>query len=322
MIKRYAPNWSKVYQFAEYGDYDNFFIELCYIVARQSFTSALGTPLINKTGIDGKPIFKNVNIDFSKYKLLNERVEPLEDRNVGLLRVFETYGYAPARNYQFYSAEPVQQFGLEDASGYLKVSAQRAVYDVSDDDFTLTLTSAEGLAVGDVIKANFIGHPNLISGGYYNNAYSPSVAIKELSGNIIVVPAFELTLVSRNSGEVVGSLTKDQTAVFINTPNSPTGWQGSRDFVREATTRTPRAIITTVFNDVSFYTEFPQLDQRYIISSGTDETDTITANTTPSTTEWKQMIADGALINAQDAAVEAVFPTTFFKKTIKRIRAR
>ena len=321
MIKRYAPNWNKIYQFAEYGDYDNFFIELCYIVSRQSFTSALGAPLINKTGIDGKPIFKNVNIDFSKYKLLNERVEPLEDSNVGLLRVFETYGYAPARNYQFYSAEPVLQFGLEDPSGYLEKTASDATYDVSDDEFTLTLNNTEGLAVGDLIKASFVGYPNP-SGGYYNNAFGPSVAIKSVSGNNIVVPAFELTLVSRNSGEVVGSLTKDQTAVFINTPNSPTGWQGARDFIREATTRTPRTIITTVFNDVSFYTEFPQLDHRYIVSSGTNETDTITPNTTPTTSEWKQMIADGTLIAAQDAAVEAVFPTTFFKKTIKRIRAR
>lgn len=320
MIKRYAPNWSKIYQFAEYGDYDNYFIELCYIVARQSFTSALGTPLINKTGIDGKPIFKNVNIDFSKYKLLNERVEPLEDRNVGLLRVFETYGYAPARNYQFYSAEPVQQFGLEDASGYLEALATFATYDIANDEFTLTLQSTDGLAVGDLIKASFVGGRNLVSGSFYNDAYGPSVPIKEVQSGYVVVAAFEMTLITK-TGSVVSTLSKDQTAIFIRA-NSPTGWQGQRKFIRDATTRTPHTIITTVFNDVSFYTEFPKLDQRYIISSGNDETDTITANTTPTTAEWKQMIADGALINAQDAAVEAVFPTTFFKKTIKRIRAR
>ena len=319
MIKRYAPNWSKIYQFAEYGDYDNFFIELCYIVSRQSFTSALGTPLINKTGIDGEPIFKNVNIDFTKYKLLNERVEPLEDRNVGLLRVFETYGYAPQKNYQTYSAEPVQQFGLEDPSGYLQLTVNTATqtrYDAVNDEFKLQLQSTDGLAVGDLIHAAFVGF------GFrdFNNGSGPQVAIKEVAPTYVVIPAFEMTFTTK-TGQVAGTIGKQDTANVISGLN-PNYWSGTRKFIRDASTRKPRTIITTVFNDVSFYTDFPQLEQKYIVSSGNDETDTITPNTTPNVTEWKQLVAAGALITAQDAAVEAVFPTTFFKKTIKRIRAR
>ena len=317
MIKRYAPNWNKIYQFAEYGDYDNFFIELCYIVSRQSFTSALGAPLVNKTGVDGEPIFKNVNIDFAKYKLLNERVEPLEDRNVGLLRVFETYGYAPQKNYQTYSAEPVQQFGLEDPSGYLQLTVNTStptVYDAVADEFKLQLQSTAGLAVGDLIYAAFVGFSD------FNNGSGAQVAIKEVAQTYVVIPAFEMTFYNKN-GQLAGNISKQDTANVISGLN-PNYWNGTRKFIRDASTRTPRTIITTVVNDVSFYTEFPQLDQRYIVSSGTNETDTITPNTTPTTSEWKQMIADGTLIAAQDAAVEAVFPTTFFKKTVKRIRAR
>ena len=322
MIKRYAPNWSKVYQFAEYGDYDNFFIELCYIVSRQSFTSALGAPLVNKTGVDGEPIFKNVNIDFTKYKLLNERVEPLEDRNVGLLRVFETYGYAPQKNYQTYSAEPVQQFGLEDPSGYLQLTVNTAtptVYDAVADEFALQLKSTDGLGVGDLIAAKFVGTFNW-SGNYFNDGTGPKVSIKAVYSGYVVVPAFDLTFTTK-TGQVAGTIGKQDTANVISGLNL-NYWNGTREFIRDASTRKPRTIITTVFNDVSFYTTFPQLEQRFIVSSGNDETDTITANTTPTVSEWKQMIADGALIVAQDAAVEAVYPTTFYKKTVKRIRAR
>ena len=307
MIKRYAPNWRKVYQFAEFGDYDNFFIELCYIVARQDFVSALGSPLINKTGIDGEPIFKSVNIDFTKYKLLNERVEPLEDRNVGLLRVFETYGYA----------EPVQQFGLEDPSGFLTLTVNTAtptVYDAVADEFKLQLQSTAGLAVGDLIYAAFTGIGN------FNNGSGPQVAIKEVAQTYVVIPAFEMTFYYKN-GQLAGNISKQDTANTISGLN-PYYWSGTRNFLRDASTRKPRTIITTVFSEVSFYTEFPQLEQKYIVSSGNDETDTITTTTTPNVTAWKQLVADGALIIAQDAAVEAVYPTTFFKKTVKRTRAR
>lgn len=317
MIKRYAPNWRKVYQFAEFGDYDNFFIELCYIVARQDFVSALGSPLINKTGIDGEPIFKSVNIDFTKYKLLNERVEPLEDRNVGLLRVFETYGYAPQKNYQTYSAEPVQQFGLEDPSGFLTLTVNTAtptVYDAVADEFKLQLQSTAGLAVGDLIYAAFTGIGN------FNNGSGPQVAIKEVAQTYVVIPAFEMTFYYKN-GQLAGNISKQDTANTISGLN-PYYWSGTRNFLRDASTRKPRTIITTVFSEVSFYTEFPQLEQKYIVSSGNDETDTITTTTTPNVTAWKQLVADGALIIAQDAAVEAVYPTTFFKKTVKRTRAR
>ena len=321
-MTRYAPNWRKVYQFAEYGDYDNFFIELCYICPRQEFKSSLGAALINKTGIDGRPVFRSVNIDFTKYALLNERVEPLEDRNVGLLRVFETYGYAPAKNYQTYSAEPIQQFGLEDPSGYLTLkvnTAKRTTYDSVADEFALQLQSTEGLVVGDLIAAKFVGTFNS-SGNYFNDATGPQVAIKAVYSGYVVVPAFELTFTTK-TGQVAGTIGKQETANVISGLNL-NYWNGTRRFIRDASTRAPRSIITTVFNDISFYTTFPQLEQRFIVSSGTNETDTITVNTTPTVSEWKQMIADGALIAAQDAAVEVVYPKTFYKKTVKRIRAR
>lgn len=328
MNKRYAPNWRKLYQFEEFGDFENYFIELCYVCWRRDFKSALGEPLTNKTAINGNPIFGNENIDFAKYRLLSERVEELEDGNVGLLKVVEIYGYAPTNVYRTYSAEPVQQFGLTDPSGYLSVlvdTTHLSTYDAVNDEFKIFLQDVSGLAVGDLIQMDFVG------GGTYNNARGPEVAIREIGGNsddgfYVITPAFEASFYRKVDGVNVGTLSKQETAYYlISARPSPSGtifWGGTRNFVRAASTRSPRMIITTIFNGISFSTEFPQLEGKFIVSSGTDETDTITTTTTPNVSTWKQMIADGDLIVAQDAQVDEVFPTTLYRKTVKRIRAR
>ena len=35
-MKRYFRNWKKIYQFAEFGDMQNFFIELAYATEKQA----------------------------------------------------------------------------------------------------------------------------------------------------------------------------------------------------------------------------------------------------------------------------------------------
>ena len=322
-MKRYAQNYRKIYQFADLGDNENFFIELCYICARNEFKSNIGAPLTNKTAINGKPIFGNVNIDFGKYNLLDERIEELEDNASPLIRVFEIYGYAPETVYRNYTAEPVQQLGLEDPSGYLIASpdtTKLSTYDSVKDEFKIYLLDVSSLAVGDLVYMDFVG------GGGYNNARGPAVAIREIGTDYIIVPAFEATFYRQIDGVNIGSISKQETAYYLisgrPTSSGSAYWVGTRRFIRSASTRTPRTIITTVFNDISFYTTFPQLEERFIVSSGNDETDTITTSTTPNVSTWKQMIANGDLIVARDAEVEQIFPNTFFKKTVKRIRAR
>ena len=313
---RYAPNFNKIYKFAEYGDYDNFFVELCYVCPRGEFASRIGAPLTNHTAIDGKPIFRAENIELAKYKLLNAQVEPLEYGAVDFVKVIETYGYAPSRNYTTYTAEPVRQFGLEDPSGYKRFTVDTTrvtTYDAVNDEFKLCLQSVDGLFVGDLIHMQFYGS------GSKSDADGPDVPVKEIytSPAVAVISAFEMTLYDTGA-----SLTynKQDTANIISRL-APNFWDGERYFDRDATTRAPKTVIKNVINQISFYDNFPQLDSRFIVSSGSTEVETITPQTTPTTAEWKNLIAAQSLINIQDATVDIVYPQTFFKKTVKKIVA-
>lgn len=320
---RYAPNFNKIYKFAEYGDYNNYFIELCYICSRGEFASRIGAPLANQTAIDGKPIFRAENIDLTKYRLLNEQVEPLESGAVDFFKVVETYGYAPNLNYTIYTAEPVRQFGLEDPNGYLRLTvdtSRQTTYLVSSDEFYLPLQSVAGLKVGDLIRMRF--EPLAGTNSYLGDG--PDVPVKMIITELdqqhytIVIPAFESTFYNPSGDNTTFS--KQATANIISNINAG-GWQGNRYFIRPATARAPKTVIKNVVNEISFYDTFPQLEGRFIISSGTAEVETITEQTTPNVSEWKDLVAAQSLINIQDATVDIVYPQTFFKKTVKKVVA-
>lgn len=304
-MKYYAENFEKVYQFAEYGDYENFFIQLGYLVRSHQFKSRIGAPLSNVTAANGVPVFKNENFHFSIYTLLNETLETLDG---GWTSVKELYGYAPERSYETFSAEPVTRPGLKDESGYMEFPIGHVVYNTNFDRFIFNMATYDSLAIGDTLS--FIARPT-----QGNRAEGPAVAVISIDGSSVTVPAFQITF---NNG---GTWSKVQTVDFINNPGNY-GWSGSMRMVRTALSRSPLTVIASVRNEISFYRSFPALDSRLIISLGNDETDTITSSTTPNTETWKQMIADGDYYNAQDASVEIVFPGTFYKKTVKQTLAR
>lgn len=305
-MRMYSEYYEEVYPFAEYGDYENYFISIGYLIRSKSFKSRVGACLINETAANGRPIFKNANIDFSKYALLNETLEPKEG---GWTSVKELYGYAPEQSYVTYSAEPVMRPGMEDDSGYKEFPVGLTSYNQQLDRFTMTLSSIDTLAIGDMLS--FVARPT-----QGNRAEGPAVAVISIEGNSVTVPAFQITFPATG-----GTWTKGQTANFINNPSN-WGWAGSMAMVRTALSREPLTLIASVRNEISFHRSFPALDSRLIISLGNNETDTITSSTSPNTSTWKQMIADGEYYNVQDATVEMVFPNAFYKKTVKQTLAR
>ena len=302
-MRMYSEYYEEVYQFAEYGDYENYFISLGYLIRSKSFKSRVGAPLTNETAANGRPIFKNANIDFSKYALLNETLEPKEG---GWTSVKELYGYAPEQSYVTYSAEPVTRPGMEDESGYKEFPVGLTSYNQQLDRFTMTLSSIDTLAIGDILsfKSTAITHGN--------NGTGPAVAVISIEGNRVTVPAFQVTFPTSGN-----TYTKSATASFINNYDG-----GSKSMVRTALSREPLTLIASIRNEISFHRSFPALDSRLIISLGNNETDTITSSTSPNTSTWKQMIADGEYYNVQDATVEMVFPNAFYKKTVKQTLAR
>ena len=100
------------------------------------------------------------------------------------------------------------------------------------------------------------------------------------------------------------------------------GWRGSTSLVRDIAVTLPKAKMTTIHNQVSFYTEFPELEQKHKVFLGNAETDTITNGTNPTLEEWKQMKVNGDFINVQDATVDMVYPATLYKKTLKQMKVR
>lgn len=320
-MRMYAEYFEKIYQFAEYGDYENFFIQLGYAIREKEFVSRVGAPLRNMTACNGEPIFKSDNLDLSKYKLLFEGVEKSSG---DWLMVKELYGYAPQMVYNTYSAEPVQIPGITDPNGYLSLLVLgregASSYDEQTNRYNIALSSEDlaQLNVGDLVKLQRYLYNSGATSNQIPGINSPTLPVLSKTATTYAIEAFEASL-EYSTGNVALS-PKD----FIREVNN-SNW-GS-DFsqiktIREAATRTPSMQIVSIRNDISFSETFPALDSRMIISSGQNETDTITDVTNPNVTNWRQMVESGQYYNVQDAQVEIVFPKTFFKKIVKKTMAR
>lgn len=328
-MKQYAEHWEKVYFFKEYGDFDNFFIKLGYVCEEGEFVSSRGAPLTNKVAANGELIFKNVNIDFSKYKLLAEEIG--EPQN-GILTVKEVYGYAPDAVYETYGAEPVNQFGLKDPSGYLKgeivLSTTENRYDPLEDVFYLKMASVDGFEVGNIVTPTCdyrkFGY-NIVQ--YRGEAADVPILEIDTANSILKVRAYEMYFYTP-SGIATGSLSPQELMfqIYRNKgypdPNtSAGGWRPSW-LTRQSFNRTPTTEIMSVVSVISFHTSVPALEKRFIVKSGDGETDTIENGvSTPDADTWLEWMAAGRRWNIQDAVIEVVYPNALYKKILKQTPA-
>ena len=317
-MKRYFQNWKKIYKFQEYGDTTNFFIELAYATTKREFKSSLGAPLINKTAMNGLPIFKNENIDFAKYKLLEERIE---EQDANLIFVYETYGYAPTESYIEYSAEPALFFGKDDTTQQI-TSTIRAITSYNND-------TQYGLYNIDNISEFQVGNKVVIRRPFGQVGASQQYAL--VSPELVIV-----AVVSRSGASTPTS--DDDTMLIVDTfmfQNASTGalvYTRPAEIIatayspctitRSSVSNVPITKITAVRNVITFWETFPQPNEQFVVSTGTGTTDTITSTTIPSITQWKEMVVNGEYINIQDSVVSVVYPKTFFKKTLKQIKAQ
>ena len=307
---QYCQSYNKTYPFSEYGDYTNFFVELVYYIHKDTFTSKLGSPLTNHLAMNGEFIFSDFdNIDFTKYQLLNEKVEDTDIPNVKM--VTEIYGYAPDEAYVDYTAEPVTYFGYVDPSG----ARQSSITDMSFVDATqrqikvkLPTEDLAYFGLGDVVTFH---RPFAQSGMSQQYALrSADCVIIEKTSDAVIVYTF--TFMNANTGAVVS---QNPVQIYGSSLGKP--------YIKKAASnKLPQTKISTVTNITSFFTTFPEVVSKFIVTSGTGEVDTITAGTSPTITEWKTKIANGEYIDIQDSVTEIVYPKTFFKRTLKRITAK
>lgn len=334
-MKQYAEHWEKVYFFKEYGDFDNFFIKLGYVCEEGEFVSSRGAPLTNKVAANGELIFKNVNIDFSKYKLLAEEIG--EPQN-GILTVKEVYGYAPENSYETYGAEPVNQFGLKDPSGYLKgeilMNLTENRYDPLEDVFYLKMASVDGFEVGNLVKPTCDYRALVINSGTVGTMHLPRGESAEVpilaidaANKILKTRAYGMQFYHPN-GASVGQA--DEASVMngiyrnnghANPDVYGSGWRPSW-LTRQSFNRTPSTEIMSVVSVITFHTSIPSLDKRFKVMSGDGEVDTIENGVSnPDADTWRQWMDAGRRWNIQDAVIEVVYPNALYKKILKQTPA-
>ncbi len=127
MMKRFiTPKYQDTFrfnwEFEEYNDKSEFFLELDYFINRENFVTRVrdfdDSPILdwNITARNGKKIFRNFDVSrYSDrgYRLINENVE-VSNADEDILRVTELYGYAPKKIFTTQSFEIVSFLGHTD----------------------------------------------------------------------------------------------------------------------------------------------------------------------------------------------------------------
>lgn len=120
----YQDTWRRVYKFARYADKTNYFIEVDYFVNRDAFKSRVdrnSPPALDLTlkAENGRRIFRNLSsavreeISTRNYVLLTES-ESAVNESQDMLKITETYGYAPNVKFESWEFMQVPRWGWRD----------------------------------------------------------------------------------------------------------------------------------------------------------------------------------------------------------------
>ena len=119
----YEGKYEQIFRFAEFGDVSNYWIALNYYINRDVYQTEKhdrGHELdFDLKNIDGEKIFGDIpalhlgTLKNRKYVLGGQSAEPVNDEG-DLLKVRETYVYAPSETYKIRNSDIVPVWGLED----------------------------------------------------------------------------------------------------------------------------------------------------------------------------------------------------------------
>ena len=120
----YQDTWRRVYKFERYADKTNYFIELDYFVRRDAYQSRVNRssppPLdMALKAENGRGIFRGLSaavreeIAGRNYVLLTER-ESAANESQDILKITETYGYAPNVKFESWEFMQVPRWGWRD----------------------------------------------------------------------------------------------------------------------------------------------------------------------------------------------------------------
>lgn len=149
--------------FKDYGDNENFWIKLTYLIERDYFVPEMGKILSDITAANGLKIFRGKsNLDFSKYTLIDYSKE-FANSLKSIYRVTEIYGYAPDRVYTEYDRVNFTIPGYERENAGEFVGLNGYSYDKRNGFITLPLDNSDGkFELGDLVRLEKA--PAMISG--------------------------------------------------------------------------------------------------------------------------------------------------------------
>lgn len=128
----YQDTWRRVYKFERFADKTNYFIEVDYFVRRDAFKSRVNRnspPALDLTlkAENGKRIFRNLSaavreeISTRNYVLLTES-ESAVNESQDILKITETYGYAPNVKFESWEFMQVPRWGWRDHDYSIKAN--------------------------------------------------------------------------------------------------------------------------------------------------------------------------------------------------------
>lgn len=309
---QYQDTFRYNWEFEQYNDKSNYWLELDYFINRDNFATRVGLPLDLDVQCErGAKIFRNLGasqlaaIRSRAYKLINESVD-ISNADEDILKITELYGYAPASAFNVYSFDPIQKFGFEDPRGELTLTGQtnNTSYGIQFDEglgrfFIFPANSADlaQINTGDTIRINFPVHKT------YYEISCPEVEVLRKTSNSFETASF--------SGAYVGG-DGAPAETDIRNYSKWRPWTIHRSCLFSPS----NSYITNLRNEVQYFSAKPDIVKRLEPKLGNGVvSDRISSATTPSDTEWINMITNGTEYPAVDSEIEQVY--TLWKRTTK-----
>lgn len=332
----YLDNFEKQFRFSEFGDNENYFLRLIYLIRRTEYAK-YATPHgaypaldVNITAHNGKKIFRDAYDVFEggkSFLLLSESARDRAPNDLpGVIQVEQIYGYAPAVTHTRSEQVDWTQPGIIDNSvtGDWPLQTLGVDFDAINNEFILRMQSAPtGLNVGDrvVLSASM---PAI--GTYYAMwiETSSQVSVLGISGDIVRIRA--VTSTARNQYGTVWTVPPTTAAIKATytvdiSYNVSTAYiipLGRTRLQRLSISRPPRSMSVGAIVSRSYllldYDNMPSQVPAFEIldTEQATATDTATANTTPTAEEYKDMIGVDKIRPRSDSMGQVLGPLWFY----------
>ncbi len=333
----YEGKYEPIFRFAEFGDVSNYWIALTYYINRDRYQTARhsrGYSLdLTLTNIDGEYIFGEIPqshrnaLQARGYKLGGQTAEPVNDAG-DLLRVRETYVYAPSQTYIVRNSDVVPVWGLNDTD-YATKSYLLNYGNVYRTDFyhhsIVNVANPHLFKTGDTVmlagygryKVQYIGYsmwPTAKVSAGHSKIVRISGSQIELSDSLDFELDSEYFYLRENYDDWANAYVRHQASYWncLNGATLPDAWGGT---LSPTQTYLMKAYATRVYakrrmptrERVSFSLTEPSLANIgiFIPQLQTGETrDTISRETEPTCASWKNKVANGTWFRYEEPEVK------------------